>query len=97
MASYHDLKKQTYKEIRARPFTRIHGWPTWRLEKRRVVECKEAVLNYDVSYDWLGGYIWPPTINYRGSKIRSRQSNAASVHPAQHTQQHSHLPKRQSH
>ena len=60
-------------------------------------EYKEAALNYDISYDWSGGYIWPPTKNYWGSKIRSRQSNAASVHPVQRNQQHSHQPKRQTH
>ena len=62
LASYRDLKKQTYDEIRTRPFTRIHGRPTWRLKGKLVEECKEIALNYDVGYDWSGGYGLLPEI-----------------------------------
>ena len=56
MASFHDLKKQVYDEIRATPFTRIHGLPSWRDKEALVKLCRNVVLKYDVSYNWSGGF-----------------------------------------
>ena len=56
MTSFHDLKKQVYDEIRATPFTRIHGLPTWRCKEALVKLLRNSALKYDVSYDWSGGF-----------------------------------------
>ena len=56
MTSFHDLKKQVYDEIRATPFTRIHGLPTWRCKEALVKLLRNISLKYDVSYDWSGGF-----------------------------------------
>lgn len=56
MTSYHDLEKQIYEEIRASPFTRIHGKPTWRAKEKLVREARERAIKQRVSYDWAGQY-----------------------------------------
>ena len=56
MTSYHDLEKQTYEEIRAKPFKRIHGLPSWRAKEQLVKDCRGPALACRVSYDWAGNY-----------------------------------------
>ena len=54
MTSYHDLEKQVYEEIRAEPYTRIPGRPSWRAKEGLIKEAKSHALRYRVSYDWSG-------------------------------------------
>ena len=56
MTSYHDLERQVYEDIRAMPFTRIHGRPTWRTKEKLMKEAKRPALNQRVSYDWAGQF-----------------------------------------
>ena len=56
MTSYHDLEKQTYETIRAKPFTRIHGRPSWRTKERLIKDCRGPALSCKVNYDWSGSY-----------------------------------------
>ena len=56
MTSCHDLEKQIYEEIKASPFTRIHGKPTWRAKEKLVREARERAIKQRVSYDWAGQY-----------------------------------------
>ncbi len=53
--SYHDLETSTYDRVRANPLTRIHGKPTWRQAQKLKDECKERVLDCQVTYDWADG------------------------------------------
>ena len=53
MTSYHDLEKQVYDDIRATPFTRIHGRPTWRAKEKLLNEAKGPALKQLVSYKWV--------------------------------------------
>ena len=54
MTSYHDLEKQVYEKIRAEPYTRITGWPSWQAKEAFIKESKSHALRYRVSYDWSG-------------------------------------------
>ena len=56
MTSYHDLKDSTYKWIRARPFMRIHGKPTWDQVEQLHEEASYVAIDCDVSYTWSGGH-----------------------------------------
>ena len=56
MTSYHDLEKQVYEEIRAEPYTRIPGRPSWRSKEALVKEARKHALQQRVSYDWAGRY-----------------------------------------
>ena len=56
MTSYHDLERQVYEDVRAHPFTRIHGRPTWRSKEKLLKEAKGPALKLRVSYDWAGQY-----------------------------------------
>ena len=56
MTSYHDLEKQVYEDIRATPFTRIHGRSTWRAKEKLLKEAKGPALKQRVGYDWAGQY-----------------------------------------
>lgn len=56
MTSYHDLEKQVYEEIRAEPYTRIPGRPTWRSKEALVKEARPHALRQRVSFDWAGPY-----------------------------------------
>ena len=62
MTSYHDLERQVYEDIRASPFTRIHGRPTWRAKEKLMKEAKGPALKQRVSYDWSGQYGLLPEI-----------------------------------
>ena len=62
MTSYHDLEKQVYEEVRAEPYTRIHGRPSWRDKERLIKESKVHALRNKVSYDWSGQYGLLPEI-----------------------------------
>ena len=42
MTSYHDLEKQVYEEIRAEPYTRIPGRPSWRAKEALVKEARNT-------------------------------------------------------
>ena len=56
MTSYHDLEDSTYTWIRAQPFTRIHGKPTWDQVERLHKEAADVTMDCDVSYTWLLGH-----------------------------------------
>ena len=56
MTSYHDLEKQIYEDVRAEPYTRIHGRPSWSDKERLIKESKVHALRNKVSYDWSGQY-----------------------------------------
>ena len=56
MTSYHDLQKQVYDDIKATPFTRIHGRPTWQTKEKLLKEAKGPAPKQQVSYDWAGQY-----------------------------------------
>ena len=62
MTSYHDLEKQVYDDIRAEPYTRIHGRPSWRDKERLIKESKVHALRNKVSYDWSGRFGLLPEI-----------------------------------
>ena len=75
MTSYHDLEKATYDEIRAKPFTRIHGRPSWRAKERLIKDSRGPALTCRVSYDWSGPYgllaeIVLPQANPTAAQIR---------------------------
>ena len=57
MTSYHDLEDSTYKWIRAQPFTRIHGKPTWDRVERLHEEAADVAMDCDVSYTWLNEHV----------------------------------------
>ena len=40
----------------ARPFTRIHGKPTWDQVERLHKEAADVTMDCDVSYTWLSGH-----------------------------------------
>ena len=56
MTSYHDLEKQVYEDIRAEPYTRIPGRPSWRAKEGLAKEARNHALRHRVSYDWAGQY-----------------------------------------
>lgn len=56
MTSFHDLKKHFYDEIRATPFTSIHGLPSRRCKEALVKLFRNIALKYDISYNWSGGF-----------------------------------------
>ena len=55
LASYHDLEEQTYRTVRANPFTRIHGKPPWKQKENLKAKVAKLGVQFKVSYDWLVG------------------------------------------
>ena len=78
MTSYHDLKKQVYDKIRAAPFTRIHGLPSWQDKEKLVKECQKhggfgCTIRY-VPLRWLAiGFRAFDTLFYNRNSVRSYQ------------------------
>ena len=50
------MDKSAYELVRASPFTRIHGKPTWTNKVTLVKEMATIAVQIDVTYDWAAGY-----------------------------------------
>ena len=46
------MDKSAYELVRASPFTRIHGNPTWTNKVTLVKEMSTIAVQIDVTYDW---------------------------------------------
>ena len=55
-ASFHDLEKHTYDQVRAQPFTNIHNDCSWMDKEQLVRELAEVATEMDVHYEWSGEF-----------------------------------------
>ena len=54
--SYHELEASTYKNVRNKNLSRIHGMQTWRHNEDLLLEAGEVSLGCDVHCDWAGKF-----------------------------------------
>ena len=50
-------RRNAYQAVKARPFTRACGKPTWETKEGFLAEARETSMIFDqVTYDWCGEY-----------------------------------------
>ena len=55
-ASFHELEKSTYDQVRAQPFTTIHNDCSFMDKEQLVRELAEVATEMDVHYEWCGEF-----------------------------------------
>ncbi len=50
------LEETAYEAVRAKPFTKINGQPSWKAQKNLETEACKVAMDADVSYPWAGDF-----------------------------------------